>query len=106
MLKINSSLNLKIIYNLFFIIDFILTIGFLNSSWLGLFAWMILFMCIYAGSISFNKRNWILIISITIFSLCVKNYIKTPYILEGSNVFIGGDFANSIFKKKTTSCCI
>ncbi len=100
MLKINSSFNLKIIYNLFFIINFILTIGFLNSSWLGLFAWMILFMCIYAGVISLDKRNWILIISITIFSLCIKNYVKTPYILEGSNVFIGGDFTNSIFEKK------
>ena len=26
--------------------------------------------------------------------------MKTPYILEGSNVFIGGDFTDSVFKKK------
>ena len=26
--------------------------------------------------------------------------MHTPYILEGSNVFIGGDFTNSVFKKK------
>ena len=37
------------------------------------------------------------------FSLSIKNFIKTPYILEGSNVFIGGDFENSIFEKKLPS---
>ncbi len=99
MLKINSSFTLKVISSLFLIINFVLTLGFFNSSWLGLLAWMLLFMCIYAGKISFNGRSWILIIVITIFSLSVKNFIKTPYILEGSNVFIGGNFENSTFKK-------
>lgn len=103
MLKINSSFNLKIICNFFLIINFALTIGFLNSSWFGLLAWMILFLCIYSGSISFDKKSWLLITFITVFSLSIKSYIKTPNILEGSNVFIGGNFENSIFKNKMPS---
>ena len=67
---------------------------------MSLLAWLTLFMFIYSGSISFNIKRWLLVISITIFSLSIKSFIKTPYILEGSNVFIGGDFENSIFKEK------
>ena len=67
---------------------------------MSLLAWLTLFMFIYSGSISFNIKRWLFVISITIFSLSIKNFIKTPYILEGSNVFIGGDFENSIFKEK------
>ena len=98
MLKINSSFTLKGNLQFFLIINFVLTLGFFNSSWIGLLAWMLLFMCIYSEKYLLI-RNWILIIVITIFSLSVKNFIKTPYILEGSNVFIGG-ILKIVFLKK------
>ena len=100
MLNIHHSFNLKVFAHIFLIINFILTLGFFNESWMSLLAWLTLFMLIYSGSISFNIKRWLFIISITIFSLSIKSFIKTPYILEGSNVFIGGDFENSIFKEK------
>ena len=100
MLNIHHSFNLKVFGHIFLIINFILTLGFFNESWMSLVAWLTLFMCIYSGSISLNISRWLLVISITIFSLSIKGFIKTPYILEGSNVFIGGDFENSIFKEK------
>ena len=92
MLKINSSFNLKIIFNLFLIINFILTIGFLNSSWLGLFAWMILFMCIYSGVYLLIKEMDDNNLYNPIFHYYKKFYKALLYILEGSNVFIGGRF--------------
>ncbi|MDC3024116.1 hypothetical protein OA264_01420 [Alphaproteobacteria bacterium] len=98
--EIKSSFNLKAVCIFFLILNFIVTLGFFNSSWTSLIAWMILFLCIYSGKILSEKKKWILIICITLCSLCIKNFIKTPFILEGSNVFIGGDFEQSIFKEK------
>ena len=100
MLKTNHSFNLKVFSHFFLIINFILTLGFFNESWMSLLAWLTLFMFIYSGSITINKKRFLFIVCITVFSLSIKNFIKTPYVLEGSNVFIGGDFENSIFKKK------
>ena len=99
MFKIKNTLNSKVIFHLFFIINFILITGLTNSSWLGLLAWMVFFMCVYSANISFNKKKWFTIICITIFCLGIKSFFKTPYITEGSNVFIGGEFEKSIFKK-------
>ena len=100
MFKINNTLNSKVIFHSFFLINFIIIIGLLNSSWLGLIAWMIFFMCIYSAKISFNRRKWFAVICITVFCLLIKSFFKTPYITEGSNVFIGGNYEESIFKKK------
>ena len=100
MFKIKNTLNSKVIFHLFFIINFILITGLINSSWLGLLAWMVFCMCVYSANISFNKRKWVTIICITIFCIGSKSFFKTPYITEGSNVFIGGEFENSIFKNK------
>ena len=98
--QINYTLNLKIVLHLAFLINFILIIGIGNSSWVGFFGWVVFFTCIYSANISFKKGNWFLIIFLTIFCLCIKSFFSTPLIVEGSNVFIGGNFDNSIFEKK------
>ena len=100
MYNINNTLNFKILYYLFFSINFILIIGLVNSSWISLFAWLIFLICIYSSDMILNKKRWILIIVISLCSIGIKTICKTPYITEGSNVFIGGNFDNSIFKKK------
>ena len=100
MLKINNTFNCKVLLNCFFIINLITILGFFNSSWLSLIAWIIFFMCIYSANITLKRSRWKIIIFATILAIGVKGIIKTPYIEEGSNVFIGGNFENSIFKKK------
>ncbi len=100
MIKINNSLSSKILLNFILLINFILISGFLNSSWLGLLSWLIFFLCIYSGELTLSKKRWLIVLTITIFSLLIKTSLQTPLITEGSNVFIGGNYKNSIFKEK------
>ena len=100
MLNIDNTLKTRVIFHAFFILNFILITGLINSSWIGLLAWITLFSCIYSADITFDKKKWFIVISLTIFCFGIKSFLKTPYITEGSNVFIGGKAENSVFEKK------
>ncbi|MEC6997646.1 MAG: hypothetical protein VXW97_05315 [Pseudomonadota bacterium] len=100
MLKKKNTLTLKVLFNLFFIINLLIISGLINSSWVSLLIWITLFLCIYASKISFSKKKWIAVICITIFSLGIKSSLKTPFIIEGSNVFIGGSFEKNVFENE------
>ncbi len=100
MFKIKNTLTFKVLFNLFFIINLIIISGLINSSWGSLLVWITLFLCIYSSDISFSKKKWIAIVCLTVFSLGIKNTLKTPFITEGSNVFIGGNFEKNVFKRE------
>ena len=92
----------KKVINLFIIfISFPFIVGFFNTSWISLFAWILLFLCIYAFNPRVYKNKYSIIIFLCLFSLMYQKLNIYPKISEKSNVFIGGEkYDNSIFKKE------
>lgn len=91
----------KILFYPLILFIFISCIGLFNSSWYSLILYLVLFLLCYSAKISYAKINW-LIISILIPTVFIlKQNLELPKIVEGSNVFIGGnDYKESIFKAK------
>ena len=80
---------------------FISCIGLFNSSWYSLILYQLLFLMIYSAKISFNKKNCLIIAFLIPITLFLKQNIEIPKIIQGSNVFIGGEnFNDSIFREK------
>ena len=78
MLNIHHSFNLKVFGHIFLIVNFVLTLGFLNESWMSLVAWLTLFMCIYSGSISLNISRWLLVIEmVVVVHNCLLNVVAS-----------------------------
>ena len=80
---------------------FISCIGLFNSSWYSLILYQLLFLMIYSAKISFNKKNCLIIAFLIPITLFLKQNIEIPKIIQGSNVFIGGEnYNDSIFREK------
>ncbi|MEC8099866.1 MAG: hypothetical protein VX089_01485 [Pseudomonadota bacterium] len=72
----------------------------MNSSWIGLIAWLILFMSIYSAKVSKDKKKWAVLIFIILIFYSTKGFFKTSDITEGSNVFRAENSKISVFEKE------
>ena len=101
MVVINNILEKKIVaYPLIFFV-FISCIGLFNSSWYSLIIYQILFLLFFSAKINFNKKYWVLVAFLVPVTVFTKQSLELPKIIQGSNVFIGGEvYDNSIFKEK------
>ena len=101
MVLITKILKKKIItYPLIFFV-LISCIGLFNSSWYSLIIYQILFLLFFAAKINFNKKYWLIVTFLVPITVFTKQSIEIPKIVQGSNVFIGGDkYNDSIFKEK------
>lgn len=87
-------------YPLVFLI-FVSCIGLFNSSWYSLILYQLLFLLLFSAKLNFKKKYWILFAFLIPFTSIIKQNLEIPKIVQGSNVFIGGDnYDNSIFKEK------
>ena len=101
MILIKNILEKKIVsYPLIFFI-FISCIGLFNSSWYSLILYQILFLLFFSAKINFNKKYWLIVAFLVPITILTKQSLEIPKIIQGSNVFIGGEnYNNSIFKEK------
>ena len=103
MVLITNILEKKIVaYPLIFFM-FISCIGLFNSSWYSLIIYQILFLLFFSAKINFNKKYWLIVAFLVPITIFIKQSIEIPKIIQGSNVFIGGEnYNDSIFKEKTS----
>ena len=101
MILIKNILEKKIVsYPLIFFI-FISCIGLFNSSWYSLIIYQILFLLFFSAKINFNKKYWLIVAFLVPITIFTKQNLEIPKIIQGSNVFIGGEnYNDSIFKEK------
>ena len=101
MVFITNILEKKIVvYPLIFFI-FLSFIGLFNSSWYALIIYQILFLLFFSAKINFNKKYWLIIIFLIPINVLIKHSLGIPKIIQGSNVFIGGEnYNNSVFKER------
>ena len=101
MLLIKNIFKNKIVSYSLIISIFISCIGLFNSSWYSLILYQFLFLLFFSAKINFNKKNWLIIAFLIPITVLTKQSLEIPKILQGSNVFIGGEnYNNSIFKEK------
>ena len=80
---------------------FISCVGLFNSTWYSLILYKLLFLLFFSAKIIFKKKNWLLIVFLIPLTILIKQSLELPKIIQGSNVFIGGEkYENSIFQKK------
>ena len=103
MVLITNILEKKIVaYPLIFFV-FISCLGLFNSSWYSLIIYQILFLLFFSAKINFNKKYWLIVAFLVPITVFTKQSIEIPKIVQGSNVFIGGEkYNDSIFKEKTS----
>ena len=101
MTLITNVLKIKILsYTLVFLI-FISCIGLFNSSWYSLLLYQLLFLLFFSARINFNKKKFFILTFLIPIVLLAKQGLEIPKIIQGSNVFIGGEnYNDSIFKEK------
>ena len=101
MVLINTIFEKKIVaYPSIFLI-FISCIGLFNSSWYSLVIYQILFLLFFSAKINFNKKYWLIVALLVPIIVFTKQNLELPKIVQGSNVFIGGeDYNNSVFNEK------
>ena len=76
-------------------------LGFLNSSWYSLLYYQLLFCSLYSARLNKEINKWSVSLLVIIICIAVKINLNIPQILEGSNVFIGGEkYDKSIFKNE------
>ena len=97
----NNILEKKIItYPLIFFI-FISCIGLFNSNWYSLIIYQLLLLLLFSAKINFNNKYWIIVAFLVPITIVSKQNLEIPKIVQGSNVFIGGEnYNDSIFKEK------
>ena len=101
MFLIKNILENKIITYSFILSIFISCIGLFNSSWYSLILYQLLFLLFFSAKINFNKKYWLIVAVLVLSTILTKQSLEIPKILQGSNVFIGGEnYINSIFKEK------
>ena len=101
MVLITKILEKKIVtYPLIFFV-ILSCIGLFNSSWYSLIIYQILFLLFFSAKINFNKKHWLIIAFLVPITVFTKQSIEIPKIVQGSNVFIGGEkYNDSIFKER------
>ena len=101
MILIKNLLQKKIISYSLILSIFISCIGLFNSSWYSLILYQFLFLFFFSAKINFNKKYWLIIALLIPITILTKQSLELPKIVQGSNVFIGGEnYNNSVFKEK------
>ena len=101
MVAITNILEKKIVAYPLILFIFICCIGLFNSSWYSLFIYQTLFLLFFSAKINFNKKYWLIVALIVPITVLTKQNIEIPKIVQGSNVFIGGEkYNDSIFKER------
>ena len=101
MILIKNILKKKIFSYYLILSIFISCIGFFNSSWYSLILYQFLFLLFFSAKVNFNKKYWLIIALLMPITILTKQSLEIPKIIQGSNVFIGGEkYEGSIFQKK------
>ncbi len=101
MQTLNYFFSLKIIKFCLPILLTITCIGLFNGSWYSLILWSTLLLLFFSAILTKNKNRVFGAIFISVLSFSFQNLIELPEIIEGSNVFIGGEkYKNSVFSKE------
>ena len=101
MVSITNIFKKKIVAYPLILFVFISCLGLFNSSWYSLIIYQILFLLFFSAKINFNKKYWLILASIVPIIVFTKQSIEIPKIIQGSNVFIGGEkYNDSIFKER------
>ena len=101
MILIKNILEKKIVSHSLMLSIFISCIGLFNSSWYSLILYQFLFLLFFSAKINFNKKYWLILAFLIPITILTKQSLEIPKIIQGSNVFIGGEnYNNSVFKEK------
>ena len=98
---IKNILEKKIVYYSLILSIFISCIGLFNSSWYSLILYQFLFLLFFSAKINFKNKYLLIVAFLVPITILTKQSLEIPKIIQGSNVFIGGDnYNNSVFKEK------
>ena len=101
MTLIRNILEKKIISYSLILSIFISCIGLFNSNWYSLILYQFLFLLFFSAKINFNRKYWLILAFLIPVTILLKQSLEIPKIIQGSNVFIGGEnYNNSVFKER------
>ncbi len=97
---VENILGKKLI-SYFLIISFMISaLGIFNPNWYSLILYQLLFLLFFSSTINKERKKWIIIAIVLPTVFIIKQNLDIPKIIQGSNVFIGGEkYENSTFKK-------
>tara|TARA_E500000178_G_C16815000_1_gene658738 strand:- start:452 stop:775 length:324 start_codon:yes stop_codon:yes gene_type:complete len=103
MTLIENILKKKLIFYLLIICFMISALGFFNPHWYSLILYQLLFLLFFSSKINKERKKWVIIAIVLSTIFIIKQNLDIPKIIQGSNVFIGGEkYKNSVFKKKSS----
>ena len=100
-MSIVENILRKKLISFFLIMSFMISaLGVFNPNWYSLILYQLLFLLFFSSTISKERKKWIIIAIVLPTVFIIKQNLDIPKIIQGSNVFIGGEkYENSIFKK-------
>ncbi len=100
MFFIKNIIEKKIISYSIILFFMISAMGLFNPNWYSLIFYQILFLLFFSAEINKEKKKWIVIAIILPVFFIIKQNLNIPKIIQGSNVFIGGEnYEESVFKE-------